>query len=103
MIKVTKEEVFERLGEFTGEVENMITSRGGKAVNQFIMYYGNGKVFKSYNSIIAVIIYDQVTVIGSYYDYSNTTNKYRCAFLGENIKETRKNLKDETYLFCEEF
>ena len=41
-------------------------------------------------------------VICSDYKYSKTTSKYRCAFLGEKIKDTDKKIENETYLYCSE-
>ena len=102
MKTITRKEVLERLGNFI-TTSNMSTSRGGKAANQFQLYYSNGVVFQSYESIIAIKLDDGTIILGSDYDYSKTTNKYRCAFLGEYMKETRQKLEDGTYLYCGEF
>ena len=111
MERITREEVLENLGRFI-TTSNMNTARGGKASNQFELYYENGVAFQSYESIIAIKFgnYENIPeklkgkiVLGSDYDYSKTTNKYRCAFLGEYMKETRQKLENGTYLFCEEF
>lgn len=63
-------------------VYNMVSPRTGREVaNQFIIE-GEGKVtFQSYNSMIAEIDYkNQTLTIGTAWDYSTTTGKYRNAF-----------------------
>jgi|TARA_R100000479_G_scaffold54981_1_gene26072 hypothetical protein len=37
----------------------------------------------------------------NYWDYSTTTGKYRNAFLGENIAETRKKIKSGEYILVD--
>ena len=108
--EVLRREVLEALGKYI-TTNNMDTPKGGKAANQFEVYYENGVVFKSYNSLIAVKFgnhenipeeFNNKIVIGSDYDYSKTTNKYRCMFLDEYIAETRKKINNGTYLYCSE-
>ena len=57
------------------------------------------EVFQSYNSIIAKRNKktDKITLDSYYCDYSVTTGKYRNQFLGENRKETEKNIKSKQY------
>ena len=87
------------------KVQNMTSSRGNKVANQFIIYTENGSVFQSYNSIIAKITdskkddsyYASVELDKKYWNYSNTTGKYRNIFLNENITETKKKIKSGEY------
>ena len=88
------------------KVQNMTSSRGNKVANQFIIYTESGSVFQSYNSIIAKITdskkdnnyYASFELDKKYWNYSNTTGKYRNIFLNETKKETEKKIKDGTYI-----
>lgn len=70
-------------------VFNMTSPRTGNPVaNQFIIDDGNKITFQSYESTIAVIDYDNRTItIGSDWNYSMTTGKYRNAFFEEYVPE----------------
>lgn len=102
------------------QISNMINERGNTVKNQFILKEeGRGalgnfktrKTFQSYNSIIAVMTeWDKKEAEGcrsninieldeTYWNYSRTTSKYRCLFLGETTKETEQKLKDRIYQF----
>lgn len=64
-------------------VENMISSRGNKVANQFVIRdEENGKTtFQSYESeIITVDNKNKIITIFPDYDYSQTTSKYRNLF-----------------------
>ena len=80
-------------------IENMTTSAGNKAANQFLVCDDDDTVyFKSYESIIAKItIYGEVTVDPVYWDYSVTTGRYRNEFLGEGIADTRAKIASGEY------
>jgi len=90
------------------KVENMISSRGNTVANQFIIYANDGKYFQSYDSIIAFIPNGNYKpeLIGDYrakldekyWNYSTTTGKYRNLFLGEDRKETEKQIKRGNYI-----
>lgn len=85
------------------KVTNMTNSRGRKVPNQFIITDGNVYTFQSYNSVIAVVDFDNSTItIGYNWDYSTTTSRYRNKFfetLGlDELTDTasvRKAIKDE--------
>jgi len=79
-----------------GNVSNMTSSKGNDVPNQFIIYFDNGSIFKSYNSIIAVK-HKGVVYLGSNWEYSATTGKYRGQFLGEGVADTRVKIKNGTY------
>tara|TARA_R100001244_G_scaffold115815_1_gene85942 strand:- start:7 stop:306 length:300 start_codon:yes stop_codon:yes gene_type:complete len=81
------------------KVSNMTSNNGNKIANQFEIRTDKGVYFQSYNSIIAFVPYaDKPTILDSYYwDYSRTTGKYRNAFLGETIAETRQKIADKVY------
>lgn len=74
----------------------------GAVANQFLIRMDDCVVFQSYDSIIAVKFFDgRKTLLDErYWDYSSTTGKYRNQFLGENIAETRKKIKDGTYVLA---
>lgn len=83
------------------KVRNMTSSKGyGTVPNQFLIITGEGTYFQSYESVIAFIPFrSDATVLldATYWDYSNTTGKYRNAFLGEDKKATEKKIADGTY------
>ena len=77
-------------------VANMMSSWGNYVPNQFIIEFENGKIFQSYNSIIAVKFKGQV-YLGQEWNYSKTTATYRNSFLNEDTATTRKKLKNWEY------
>ena len=81
-----------------GNIDNMYSPRynGGKVANQFEITFDNGRVFKSYDSIIAIELNGK-TYLGNNWDYSKTTGLYRNQFLGEGIEETREKIKSGEY------
>lgn len=73
---------------------------GDTVANQFIIRFDNGRVFQSYQSIIAVELDSDKgtqTYLTDKWDYSVTTGKYRKIFLGETKKETEEKLKTGEY------
>ena len=87
------------------KTENMTSTNGNKVANQFIITDDNGnKVFQSYSSIIVKVSKkippingNQIFLDQKYWNYSNTTGKYRNIFLNETIKDTRKKIKSGEY------
>ena len=81
----------------------MTSTSGNKVANQFIINDDNGNIFfQSYSSVIAKIpMFDnddsKIQLDQKYWNYSNTTGKYRNIFLNENITETRKKIKSGEY------
>ena len=83
------------------KVKNMISNKGNKIANQFIITDDNGvETFQSYNSVIArnanmgkgSIMLDEY-----YWNFSVTTSKYRNIFLNETTKETQQKIKSGEY------
>jgi len=84
------------------KVENITSSNGNKIANQFIIYGNNSDVyFQSYKSIIVKMNDDEVQLDQKYWNYSNTTGKYRNIFLNETIKDTRAKIKNGTYILTD--
>ena len=81
------------------KVENMLSDRGNKIANQFIIEDNNGNDwFQSYKSIIVLINSEGQVYLDEYYwDYSRTTSKYRNIFLNESTKETQKKITKGQY------
>ena len=81
------------------KVNQMTSPRTGRPIaNQFEIYTDKGVYFQSYRSIIAFKPYNGKTQLDEYYwDFSNTTAKYRREFLGEGIDETRQKIKEGEY------
>ena len=84
------------------KVENMKSDRGNSVPNQFIIYSDDGIYFQSYNSIICKRTENKVFLDSYYWDYSNTTAKYRRDFLnGEGVEATRKKIKSGEYILTD--
>lgn len=63
------------------KVTNITNSRGRRVPNQFIIENGNIYTFQSYNSVIAVVNFDNSAItLGGDWNYSTTTSRYRNAF-----------------------
>lgn len=63
------------------KVTNITNGRGRKVANQFIITDGNVYTFQSYDSVIAVVDFDNsIITIGSNWNYSTTTSRYRNKF-----------------------
>ena len=90
------------------KVENITSNNGNKIANQFIITdEDNGHTyFQSYNSIIVkktqvTPFIDTIELDQKYWNYSNTTSKYRNIFLNETIKDTRAKIKNGTYILTD--
>lgn len=63
------------------KVTNITNSRGRKVPNQFIITEGNVYTFQSYNSVVAIVDFDNsIITIGGDWNYSTTTSRYRNKF-----------------------
>lgn len=59
----------------------MINNNNNPAANQFVIYGEGKKIFQSYDSIIAVVDYNNKTIeLGEDWNYSRTTGKHRNIF-----------------------
>ena len=66
--------------------------------NQFLIENEEGIYFQSYNSLIAVRRRDgRIELDEKFWDYSNTTGKYRNLFLNETKNETEAKIKSGEY------
>ena len=86
------------------KTENMTSTNGNKVANQFIITDDNGNTFfQSYKSVIVKkdTLYNQIFLDQKYWNYSNTTGKYRNIFLNETIKDTRAKIKNGTYILTD--
>nr|BAR15542.1 hypothetical protein [uncultured Mediterranean phage uvMED] len=87
------------------KVENITSNSGNKISNQFIITDDqNNKYFQSCNSIIVKIdgyYRDKIYLDQKYWNYSNTTGKYRNIFLGETIKDTKAKIKSGEYILTD--
>ena len=66
--------------------------------NQYVIKGDGWELFQSYNSPIALLLHGQVYIF-PHWKYSNTTGRYRNAFLGETKAETEKKLKSGEYIY----
>lgn len=80
------------------KVRNLISKSGREVPNQFDITVGGCRYFQSYNSIIVKIDGSGQVYLDSYYwNYSNTTSKYRNQFLCEDTKTTKQKIKSGEY------
>jgi hypothetical protein len=78
---------------------NQFEGRNGEVKNQFTIETDKGVFFQSYNSIIVFKPRKgKIQLDKTYWDYSNTTGKYRNQFLGETKKETLNKINSGEYL-----
>ena len=82
------------------KVTNMISSKGNKVANQFIID-DEYLYFQSYDTIIAKKGHGKVYIDENKWDYSVTTGKYRNQFLGETKKETQKKIDSGVYILAD--
>ena len=88
------------------KVQNLTGRNGNKIPNQFIITHNlpNSDIecLQSYNSIIVRKEWQKgkctIHLDGKYWDYSNTTSKYRNQFLGETTEETKEKIKSGEYI-----
>ena len=81
------------------KVRNLISKSGREVPNQFEIRAGRCRYFQSYNSIIVKIDENNQVYLDSYYwNYSNTTSKYRNQFLYEDTATTKAKIKSGEYI-----
>jgi len=83
------------------KVTNMLSTRGNKVPNQFIINNNGEEYFQSYKSVIVKKSKGKIYLDDYYWDYSVTTGKYRNDFLGEGIAETRKKIASGEYILTD--
>ena len=78
---------------------NMVTANGTVVPNQILMTIpGECTIFQSYGSTIAINYGGGKIELGSDWDYSTTTGKYRNQFLDESKKETQAKIDSGVYV-----
>lgn len=90
-----------------GNISHLKTPSGGDAANQVVIDTVDSEVFYSYGVPIAIKIKyvpegEPTTIIGKYWDYSATTQRYLKQFTGNTASETRALIKDGTYQYEED-
>ena len=65
------------------QVSNMLSSRGNKVANQFIIEYDRFTAYQSYSTLIAVYDHENDTMYTDEKRYSVTTSKYLNMFVNE--------------------
>jgi len=83
--------MFEEIDEFV-----RVTQIGA---NHYIIEVNGAIYFQSYKAIVAKKLNGKVYLDPNFWHYSRTTDKFRCRFLGEGIRETRKKLASGEYQF----
>ena len=70
----------------------------GAVKNQFLIQTETSTIFQSYDSVIVKKENGKIYLDEKYWDYSNTTSKYRNQFLGEDKKQTQKKIDSGEYI-----
>jgi hypothetical protein len=88
------------------KVQNITSNNGNKIANQFVITDDKqNEYFQSYRSMIVKKDYEgeqvKIYLDQKYWNYSNTTGKYRNIFLGETITETKKKIKSGEYILTD--
>jgi len=85
------------------KVRNITGNSGNKIANQFIITDDVGNTFfQSYKSMIAKkTAINSIELDQKYWNYSNTTGKYRNIFLNETIKDTKAKIKSGEYILTD--
>ena len=80
------------------KVQN-VYNNGREVTNQFEIYYSEDnkyyKIFQSYSNMIIKWENGRIIEVGSNWDYSKTTGKYRNLLTGMDKKAFEKMLKEE--------
>ena len=63
------------------KIRNMLSSKGNRVANQFIVDFKHITVFQSYETVIAVYDYQTATLYQDEEYYSKTTSKYLNMFI----------------------
>ncbi len=72
------------------------------APNQYIIETENGRIFQSYDYVVAKICYNDMVFLNKNWDYSKTTIKYLCQFLNViNKNLILINIKNCRYIVTE--
>lgn len=79
------------------KLTNLTSPAGNVVPNQFQVETEEGIFFQSYESVIAKIVNEVVTLDTKYWNYSKTTSKYRNMFLRETSEETKAKVKSGIY------
>ena len=99
---IKKSSLFRILGPFEC-VRNMDSiGRYSQVENQFILDFKNGRIYQSYNAIVAAFVKGKLYVNEFYHDYSNVTMKYCKAFTGMTAQQRRDGIKNGTIRTFEE-
>jgi len=81
------------------QVRNIRGHAGREVANQFVIETPEGSYFQSYHAVIAFRSNSGKTYLDEEsWDYSPTTGKYRNLFLNEDMKETRRRIKQGDYI-----
>ena len=78
-------------------VKNLTSNKGTKIPNQFIISTPTSKIFQSYDSVIVKQTRKNTYLDYYYWNYSETTSKYRNIFLDETTKETQYKIDKGIY------
>jgi hypothetical protein len=83
------------------EITKMRSPQGNIVPNQYDIQVGDKRIFKSYESNIVMIRNNKVYLDSYYWNYSNTTGRYRNIFLGEDKKTTETKIKSGEYILTD--
>jgi hypothetical protein len=80
------------------KIKAMQSSRGNTVPNQNMIFHDGERTFQSYGRNIVHVSKTHVVTLDEYYwDYSQTTGKYRNDFLGEKKADTQRKIDSGEY------
>ena len=79
-------------------VSNLTNNNGNRVANQFIITHKGVAYFQSYFSQIVMWKDGKIYLDNVFWNYSNTTAKYRRQLLNEGVDQTRQKIKSGEYI-----
>lgn len=79
------------------KVRNMQSKNGNDMPNQFVITTKDGEYFQSYQTIICFVDNDRNIFLDESWDNTNTTNRFRCDYLGINKTQTLKRIASKDF------
>lgn len=87
-------DILNKLGEFKSSTQMVSKKSGNPVRNQFVLYFENGLLFRSYDSNVGIRLNDGSKYIDAVFKYSRTTSKYTNHFFNTTPRELTERIHD---------